>query len=887
MKSIKNHILISFMLLLTIANIFSQSWTNYKVGNLNIASNSNKVNSLTIDNLGVLWLGTVGGVWKFDGSNWAQYTESKELTGNVVYTSAIDNNNNIWFGTLGGVTKYDGVNWTKYTSLNTGWNLSTYIYSIAFDKNGNKWFGGSSGVSYFDGNVWTLYSQDNTYAAAVDFQNTKWFGCSASALKYNDLVWLKSTLHGFNNGVNCIKIDSHDNIWFGLSGGGITKYDGSTWTSYSTSNGLAGNTVYAIAFDAQGNKWFGTNNGVSKFDDTNWTTYKTEDGLASNYVSAIAIDGRNTKWFGTYGGGLSKFEDDVQKTFLITTQNNPTTGGTTTGNGTFTNGSIRTVTATANTGYIFTNWTENGSQVSTSSSYTFTVSGNRTLVANFTLQDGTCRTCPSYDLSILPNKSWQTQSSTIGLNGCMVFRIPVPSTPGYTYTFKTGCGDGATANFDTNLELFDSNCNLLTNNDDACSTLQSSITWISTYTSVAFIYVKVSGYTSTFGDFTLAFLRQDPVVNYTISTSSNPTTGGNTSGDGTVISGSSNTVTAIANTGYTFTNWTENGTVISTSANYTFTVSGNKTLVANFSASQIDLTTGLVAYYQFEGNANDLSGNGNNGTDIVGGVTFASGKTGQAAKFGGFSSPGHIRVPNSTSLQFTNGASFVYWVRLDDAAGMDGWGSLSSNGNQCALAKSHDMTGIYNNMGYTSQNKFYSYIASRDGGGVGSKVQGIAYNIGSWIQIAYSFSSTNSTLYVNGVKDTTTNTPLNFSTSNTQDLYIGKYNDNWYPLNGALDEFRIYNRALTDSEVQQIYAKMNTSIPEVESYGTKIYAIKNNAIIESANGWEVRVIDISGRTIMIKNSNSEKYEVNIPLSGLYLIRLSYKEKIFCEKLIIQ
>ncbi len=212
------------------------------------------------------------------------------------------------------------------------------------------------------------------------------------------------------------------------------------------------------------------------------------------------------------------------------------------------------------------------------------------MVANFTLQDGTCRTCPSYDLSILPNTSWQTQSSTIGRNGCVIFRIPVPSTPGYTYTFKTGCGDGATANYDTNLELYDSNCNLLANNDNACSTLQSSITWISNYTAAAFIYVKVRGLSSTFGNFTLAFLRLDPVANYTISTSSNPAAGGNTSGGGTVSSGSSKTVTATANTGYTFTNWTENGAIVSTNASYTFTVSANRTLVANFTANAVNYT---------------------------------------------------------------------------------------------------------------------------------------------------------------------------------------------------------------------------------------------------------------------------------------------------------
>lgn len=218
-------------------------------------------------------------------------------------------------------------------------------------------------------------------------------------------------------------------------------------------------------------------------------------------------------------------------------------------------------------------------------------------------------------------------------------------------------------------------------------------------------------------------------------------------------------------------------------------------------------TNGLVAYYPFNGNANDESGNGNNASEITSNVSFVNGIKGQATKFGGFNSPGHIHVPNSTSLKFTNLASFVYWVRLDNAAGMDGWGNFSANGNQCAFAKSHDRRGIYNNMGYTSKSKLYSNLGENySGKGVSSRGEGISgYKLGSWIQIAYTFSSTSSTLYVNGVKDSTVNTPINFNISNSQDLYFGKYSDYWYPLNGALDEFRIYNRTLSSNEVSQIY----------------------------------------------------------------------------------
>lgn len=69
---------------------------------------------------------------------------------------------------------------------------------------------------------------------------------------------------------------------------------------------------------------------------------------------------------------------------------------------------------------------------------------------------------------------------------------------------------------------------------------------------------------------------------YTVSVSASPSAGGTVSGGGSIANGSGCTVTASANSNYTFTNWTESGTVVSSSASYSFTVSGDRSLVANF-----------------------------------------------------------------------------------------------------------------------------------------------------------------------------------------------------------------------------------------------------------------------------------------------------------------
>lgn len=74
---------------------------------------------------------------------------------------------------------------------------------------------------------------------------------------------------------------------------------------YTTTKGLADNFVRCIAVDSEGLKWFGTwSGGVSRFDGVMWKTYTMTDGLGSNInnitlVNSIAIDPDGSLWFGT------------------------------------------------------------------------------------------------------------------------------------------------------------------------------------------------------------------------------------------------------------------------------------------------------------------------------------------------------------------------------------------------------------------------------------------------------------------------------------------------------------------------------------------------------------------------------------------------------------
>lgn len=116
------------------------------------------------------------------------------------------------------------------------------------------------------------------------------------------------------------------------------------------------------------------------FTNTVMYTVTAEDGSQASYAVAVTVEGN--------GGGNGGGGGGEEQQYSISATANPTEGGTVSGYGLYASGESCTLIAMANSGYTFTNWTENGSEVSTDMNYTFTVTGSRNLVANFTYNGG-------------------------------------------------------------------------------------------------------------------------------------------------------------------------------------------------------------------------------------------------------------------------------------------------------------------------------------------------------------------------------------------------------------------------------------------------------------------------------------------------------------------
>jgi len=227
------------------------------------------------------------------------------------------------------------------------------------------------------------------------------------------------------------------------------------------------------------------------------------------------------------------------------------------------------------------------------------------------------------------------------------------------------------------------------------------------------------------------------------------------------------------------------------------------------------VTNGLVACYPFDGDAQDYSGNGNHGT-AEGQVSYVPGVNGSAAKFGGLDNPSDILVKNSPSLQLNREVSISSVVKISDPRGMDYYGKTVANGVFSLVAKSHDWYGgLYTRVGINSDNLFFTDGGSNTWQTSPHSFFGDAITTtdkkDKWVHVVYVVADGVSKIFLDGVlAKTTTNTGTpNFSLANTKDMYIGKYSDTWYPSSAAMDNLRIYNRALTDAEVKQLYNEAN------------------------------------------------------------------------------
>ncbi len=314
----KNYI--TFLAVFIALQASSQSWIHYTSADGLIEGIPS---SLIEDSDGKIWttdwsVNTSPGICSFDGVNWVRYGTDDGAPSNSVIDSFQDSEGNYWFTTFDemGVSKFDGTTWTNYTTAEG--LVSNSIWETFQDSQGNLWFTGF-GISKFDGTTFTNYDLINgeTFFAETmveDANGDFWFGSSLGLLKFDGTDWeIFTSADGFSTDrPGSLFFDSNGNIWVAsyLNGTGIDKFDGSTVTNYTFSDGINNVDVRysnAIAEDSNGILYFGTNFGIAVFDGTDWTSIALSDGLPEEHVRSIIEDVDGNLWISTFAG-LSKYD---------------------------------------------------------------------------------------------------------------------------------------------------------------------------------------------------------------------------------------------------------------------------------------------------------------------------------------------------------------------------------------------------------------------------------------------------------------------------------------------------------------------------------------------------------------------------------------------------
>ena len=300
------------------------NWIPKKIGNSEILEDKQK--SVFVDKKGNKWVGTDGrGISKFDGKSWTNFSREfgTSISGSVSTISSIreDYLGNIWFGSSGWLGKYDGNKMTLFTRDNS--DIPTdpaswlpMIRDIAIDKNGILWIGTWIGLVRFDGHKnWKVYNTSNSKipenkveSVAIDSIGNIWLGYGNSGVgKLKNEEWVNYPYGKdgpFSANVYGLFIDHGNNLWVGGPCSNISKYDGSKWTHYPS-----GFNCVSIAEDDKNNMWFGTWDGLVKYDGKSFTNYTTiNSGLPCNYVQGISFDQTGNLWIATDGGGLAQFK---------------------------------------------------------------------------------------------------------------------------------------------------------------------------------------------------------------------------------------------------------------------------------------------------------------------------------------------------------------------------------------------------------------------------------------------------------------------------------------------------------------------------------------------------------------------------------------------------
>lgn len=234
---------------------------------------SEQVFALAVDSEGYKWIGTgAGGASRYRDKAWRTYFPLHGLADYRVFSLAADARGGMWMGTLAGASRLERASGKFITYRKE--LVNEWVYGVSVDAKGQVWFATEGGVSMFDGAAWKAWTQAE--------------GVGAPRSERGNYVL---AVHAAKDGT----------VWAGTWGGGVARFRDGRWSTFSAKEGLAGDIVYAIAQEADGALWFGTDAGLSWYDGTTFRNLGPRQGLPGPNIFALAAAPKGELWAGGRG----------------------------------------------------------------------------------------------------------------------------------------------------------------------------------------------------------------------------------------------------------------------------------------------------------------------------------------------------------------------------------------------------------------------------------------------------------------------------------------------------------------------------------------------------------------------------------------------------------
>ena len=317
-------------------------------------------------------------------------------------------------------------------------------------------------------------------------------------------------------------------------------------------------------------------------------------------------------------------------------------------------------------------------------------------------------------------------------------------------------------------------------------------------------------------------------------------------------------------------------------------------------------TNGLIGYWPFNGNANDQSGNNNNGT--VNGVSLTTDRFGNPNSsylFGG--SGQYINLGSNSSLnRYNTDFTISAWINPSSLTASSYNNTIISNrGNVDNKGSVFAIIGTINN---TDKGKLIFGISGGGGANADNVISANAVPLNAWthVMLVYKYTGNNNniaTLYINGIKSNTDTLILNTPGPISQPTSVGDE-----PLDvanqhftGKIDDIRIYSRTLNQTEINALYNEgvcyqsvtvtdtlkinLNTTGYNPITYANtiKIYPnptsdkiVIDNGNISNLTGYHLKITNTLGQQVYQTAITQQLYNVDLTTfggKGIYFVNV--------------